>query len=409
MSRGTAPKRSTRHALMLLLAAVAPAGTVAPADWPNFRGPGFSAVVEDAGIQVRWSSRPPVLWKRDLGSGFSSFACVGDRVYTAGTRDGHQVLYALDATRGDEIWSTRIEPAYRERQGGDGPRATPTVSGERVYMMGARGTVLCVDLAGNKVWDRTFSGVPEWGFSGSVLVEGDLAVVAAGGAAGGLVALDRETGATRGSTAGGRGPAGYATPYPFTIDGTRYIAGFLGREAIVVEAATGKEFWKLRWRTSYDVNAATPIFDGGRLFLSSGYHHGAALYKLRKADGGLEGKLIWENESIRAKFQTPVLHDGFLYASDERGLKCVEFATGRVAWSIPRLRHGTLIIAVGTILFVTERGELQMAPASPRGFRPRFKAAYFSSRCWTAPALREGLLYMRDLEGMVCVDLRRKP
>lgn len=386
------------------------AGSLAFADWPQWRGPAHDGISPETDVRLAWTGSPAVLWEREIGSGFSSMAAVGDRVYTCGTKGGSQVLYCLEADSGKVVWEVVMGDELEERQGGDGPRATPTVNDGKVYVLGAFGNLLCVDAAtGRGVWKKKFDNKPTWAYSGSVLVEGDLAVVSPGKQDGGLLALDKRTG--RAVWSAGDGAAGYATPYPFTFRDRRLIAGFLATEIIIVEARSGRLLWSMPWKTSYNVNAATPIYHDGHLFVSSGYGTGCALVKLGVSGGKLTGETVWKNEAIRSKFQTCVLYEGHLYGADEQGLKCVEFKTGKVVWDERRVgrsrtRHGTVLLVDGHLLYLTEAGHLYSAKASPDGFRPRADTNILSGRCWTVPTLHDGLLYARNLEKLVCVDLR---
>ena len=399
---------------LLLLFLLFAAPLLRPDDWPNWRGPNHDGISSEKGLSFTWKSKPKVLWKRELGASFSSFAAVGERVYTCGTGGGKQKLICLGAVDGKPVWEIDIEGELQERQGGDGCRATPSVDNGLVYVLGAKGTLLCVKAKdGREVWRQKFSAAPTWFYSGSVLIEGDLAVVSPGGGDGSLAAFNKKTG-SRVWKAGSDG-AGYATPYPFTFEKTRYIACFSAKEILVVEADDGSVAWRSTWKTSYDVNSATPIYDDGNLFDSSGYGHGCALFRLRKSGGKLTVREVWKNQVIRSKFQTCVLYKGFLFGADEQALKCVQLKTGKLVWRKDRLgasggrgsrtRHGTLTLADGHLIFLAENGQLLIAKASPSGFKPRAGAKLLSGRCWTAPALQDGRLYLRSLDTAVCIDL----
>lgn len=375
------------------------------ADWPSFRGPHHNGISAETGFKKDWKGKIPQLWERNLGSGFSSFAAVGDRIYTAGTKDKQQTVYALNANTGEVIWEKPFEAEYPERQGGDGPRATPTIDGEHLYILGAKGKLVCLKTAdGSEVWSAQYTHMPTWGYSGSVLIEGNMAVSAGGDDNGALIAYDKLTGKVIWKT--GEDPAGYATPYPFTFEGTRYIFGFTGNSALIVEAATGRLAWRQEWITDYAVNAAAPIFHNGHLFLGSGYQTGAAVFKLSKEGERLKGTQVWKSKVLMNKFQSAVLHDGHLYASDQRDLKCVNFLTGEEIWKEKRVPNGTVLLADGQLIVLTEKGELQIAPATPKGYVPTTSVQILDGRCWTLPVLHEGKLYARDLERMVCLDMK---
>ncbi len=376
-------------------------------DWPHWRGPNYDGKSTEKGFEPQWDKTPPKLWEHAIGPAFSGLTCVGGWVYTCGTADKHQMLFCLNADTGDIRWRVPIEKEYRERQGGDGTRATPTFDDGRIYVLGAQGRLLCCDAeTGKDLWDRRFDGKPQWGYSGSVLIEGDLAVVAAGDEHGALVALNKKTGEIVWQTASI--PVGYSTPYPFTFDGQRLIVGMMAKEVLIVDASTGGELCRIPWTTDWDVNAATPIFHDGKLFLTSGYKTGSAVFELARAGNKLSARNLWGDEPSRVilgKFQTPVLADGHLYVSDEKGLKCVEFATGQERWSQRGISNGTVIWADGHLLVFTEEGELQIGKASPDEFKPLTKAELLSGRCWTVPTLYKGRLYVRNLKQAACYDL----
>lgn len=402
--------RNAQYLAMFATAWVSAVGAFA-ADWPNWRGPNHDGISPEKGFRTTWTEPPKILWRAPIGSGFSSFASVGDRVFTAGTKDGQQALFCLDAVTGREIWSLPFEKQRKDGQGGDGPRATPTVHDGRVYMQGGHGLLLCVSAQdGKEIWRKQFSDEPQWGYAGSVLIEGDMAVACGGGKDGSLVAFDRKTGDVIWKCAEDK--VGYATPYPFTFNGKRYIVGFLARQAIVAEAKTGREVWREPWETEWKVNAPTPIFHDGYLFLSSGYSTGCALYKLSARGDGLTGEKVWGiSKVLMSRFQTCVLRDGVLYGSDQsRAFKCVEFLTGKELWHEDGYANATVLLADGHLVVLKDRGKLVIAPVSSKGFKPTGEAEILAggpkrNQCWTIPTLCNGKLFARNLKEAVCVDL----
>lgn len=394
-----------RRPMMMVSLALATGTSAAGADWPNFRGPNHDGISNESGLRVDWKDPIPFVWDRNVGSAFSSFACVDKRLYTCGTQDGKQVLFCLDADDGRVVWQNAFEPEYREPQGGDGTRATPTVHDGRVYILGASGRLVCMDAAtGAEHWSKQFNHRPQWGYSASVLVEGDMIVTTAGRDQGAIVAFDRVSGAPIWQA--GDEPPGYCTPYPFTMDGKRYIVGFTGKSVLIVEARTGREVWRQEWKTSFDVNAAAPIFHDGHLFITSGYDTGSGLFKLRTDGDKLAGEEVWRSKVLLSKFQSAVLHDGKLYASDQNSLACVDFMTGKEEWRQRRVRNGTMTLAQGNLFLLTEEGQLQIAPPSPGGWEPVTAADILSDRCWSAPVIHRGRLYVRNLERVACFDIR---
>lgn len=378
------------------------------ADWPNFRGPSHDGISTDTGFETVWKKPIPRVWDRKIGPAFSSFAVAAGRAYTCGTTDKQQVILCLNAETGELIWQKAFEKEYREAMGGDGTRATPTVDGDRVYILGARGTLLCLNAGdGAEIWRKEFKHEPQWGYSGSVLIEGGLAITSGGKEDGALIAFDRKTGELKWKS--GDEPAGYATPYPFTMNGTRYIVGFTGTSAVIVQASDGAIAARIPWKTDWDVNAAAPIFHDGHLYLTSGYDTGSALFKLGGEGIRLTAAEVWRNKSILAKFQSAILYQGNLYCSDQKALVCVDFLTGKERWRKHRIANGTLVLADGHLLLLTEKGRLQIGRASPEDFVPATDVELLDGRCWVVPVLVNGRLYARDMDRLACFDLRKKP
>lgn len=378
-------------------------------DWTCWRGPQHDGISRQAGITLPWKESPKVLWEVPVGSAFSAVTGVGDLVYTCGTQEEKQVLFCIDAGSGEVAWKKAFAEEVKERQGGDGARATPALDNGKVYIFGAEGTLLCADAkTGEDVWSKKFDNQPRWKYSGSVLIEGDVAVISPGDEDGGLLALDKNNGEVKWKA--GDGVAGYSTPYPFTFQGKRYIACMLAKKAIAVDAETGRLVWSMPWETRYDVNAATPIFHDGYLFISSGYGHGCILVKLEPEGDGLASSTVWESKAIANKFQTCILYEGKLYGADERNLKCVDFLTGAEAWTREEVagdgtRHGTLVLNGDHFIFLSQTGNVSVAKASPEGFDAVGTTEVLTGRCWTVPTIHNGRLYVRNFEKLVCLDL----
>lgn len=373
-------------------------------DWPNFRGPRHDGISAETGLRTTWSQPIPLVWERSVGSAYSSFSCVGDRVYTCGEKDDYQALFCLDADTGETLWTSSFEEAFRNSYG-DGTRATPTVDDGLVYILGGHGKLTCVDAeTGRERWSHKFNNKPTWGYSGSVLIEGDLAIASGGGGDGALVAFDKKTGKVIWKC--GNDPAGYGSPYPFDYGDGRYIAVFTGNSAVIADAKTGKQVGRIPWKTDWDVNAASPIFHDGHLFLTSGYKTGSGLFKVGKEGGGLSFTPVWKSKVLLNKFQSPVLYRGKLYSSDQKAFKCIDFMTGDQHWIQRRLKHGTVVLADEYLYFLTASGELQIGKASPGGFEPETKAKILDGRCWSVPVLHRGRIYARNLDRVVCFDLK---
>jgi len=396
-----------KNTLSIAAASVAVSFTLNAADWNRWRGPDANGISKETGWVDKWpATGPKLLWKAKIGTGFSSFALNQGRVYSMGNENDSDTVFCLNASSGDVFWkhsyAAKLEPKNYE----GGPNATPTVDGDRVYTYSKRGLLLCLDAAkGTVIWSKNLveelkATVPTWGFASSVLIEGDLALLNAGGAG---AAFDKKSGKV--AWFSGTDASGYTTPVPFEAGGVRCVALAARRDVIAVRVKDGKELWRYPWKTDYDINAADPIISGGKLFISSGYNHGGALLDI----SGAQPRLIWENKNMRNHFNSCVLWKGHLYGLDERELRCLAFDTGDLKWSDKSVGKGSFMLADGKLIVLGEKGELMVADATPDAFKPVSRAQVLSGKCWTTPVLSNGRIYGRNAAGdVVCVDVSGK-
>jgi outer membrane protein assembly factor BamB len=380
-------------------------------DWPHWRGPDRNGISRETGWQDRWpSSGPPLLWKGQVGTGYSSFAVAEGLAVTLGNEEDTDTIHAFDAETGKTRWTHAYPSPLGDRFFEGGPTSTPAIHEGRVYVQGRWGDLICLEAAtGKPVWAVNVSKtagarLPGWGFGGSPVVHGKLLLLNVGH---GGAAVDKDTGAVVWKSADK--DAGYSTPLIVKREGGLQCLLASGNSFYAVDPATGAESWRLRWVTSYGVNAADPIVDGDLVFLSSGYNHGGGVFRL-----GAEGPVpVWESKVMANQMNPCVLLDGHLYGvsgdSDKKPLfKCVEFATGTEKWSVPGLGAGGVCAADGRLILLSEAGDLIVAPASPRGFEPSARAAVLGGKSWTVPVLSRGRLYVRNADGDVaCVDVRK--
>jgi len=189
------------------------------------------------------------------------------------------------------------------------------------------------------------------------------------------------------------------------VGGKRLVLLMTAKQLVALHSGSGEVAWQHPWETSYDINAADPVVSGDQVFISSGYNHGAAL--LEVADG--KPSVIWENKVLRNQFASSVLWQGHLYGVDDKELRCVDFKDGKVKWSNPATGKGTLLIAAGHLVALSEKGELMLAEASPKEFKPLARAQILGGKCWTMPAIANGKLYARNAKGdLVCVAVAGK-
>ncbi len=386
--------------------------SVQAADWPQWRGPQRNGISEEKDWLDQWpAAGPKIAWTAKVGLGPSSFVIGGGRAFTLGHADGKDTVFCFEAATGKSLWKHSYAAELGDKFFEGGTTGTPTLAGERLYVLSRWGDAFCFEAASGKiVWNinvqkQTGIRVPDWGFTGAPLVLGRRLILNIGESG---VALDPATGAILWQSADKN--AGYSTPLPVALDGRTLVLMGSSQSYLAVNPEDGKEAWRVRWVTEYGVNAADPIVSGDRLFISSGYGKGAGLFRL----GTSEPEELWKIRTLRTQLNAAILIDGHLYGVDGDttslgALKCLDLATGTEKWAHKDFRTGAVSGADGRLIALSGTGTLLIAPASPAQFKPTASAKILDGKCWTAPVLANGLIYCRTTSGDVAViDVRKK-
>lgn len=379
-------------------------------DWPQFLGPARNGVYSGPG-HVPGAQ----VWKKPIGAGFAAPVVAQGKLILFYRQDGKELVEAWNPATGAKIWTYSYPTAYRDDFGFDeGPRSAPTVDGGFVYTFGAEGQLHCIKLAdGAKVWsDDTHARFKVrkafFGAAGAPLVEGASVLVNVGGPDAGIVAFDKISGKVQWTATSD--PASYSSPIAATIGGLRR-ALFLTRTGLVdLDPANGKVRHSMRWRSRSEasVNAATPLVSGDVLFLSSSYSTGAIALEVK----GSDYKTLWSSDdSMSNHYSTCVIKDGFLYGfhgRQEQGqeLRAVELKTGKVQWSVDGMRAGTVTLAGDYLLVLKEDGELVVAKADPKSFKPSAKQRLLTGLVRAYPALSDGRIFLRSEDTVACHRLQ---
>ncbi len=384
--------------------------TVSAVDWPGWRGLGRDAVTTESGWTTNWpSGGPPKLWEAEVGIGSCSVAVSDGRVFTAGNDDTQDTIFAFDAATGKPIWKHSYAAPVLATQYEGGPAATPTVDKGRLYTLSREGLLLCLEAAtGKKVWSadlvKDLGGqAPRWMYATSPLVDGDLVIAEPGGRGSSVVAFNKTDG--RVVWKSGSEGTSYSSPVAFDFRGKRCVAIFNVFGLVILDKASGKELARHPWKTSYDINAATPIIAGERIFISSGYKVGCALLEFT----GNSLRELWRNKNMHNQFNSCVLWQGHIYGFDEKELRCLDLKTGESKWSQGGMGKASLIVADGKLVIMSEKGELVVAEATPAGYKELARASAVRPRSWVTPVLANGKIYAKNNRGdLVCFDVSRK-
>jgi outer membrane protein assembly factor BamB len=389
--------------------AAAPAPTK-PAEWPGFRGPDRDSVIHGVQIATDWSQSPPVqVWRRPIGPGWSSFAVNGNLIYTQEQRGGDEVVSCYNLRTGEPVWRHRDATRFWESNGGAGPRGTPTLSGGRVYSIGATGVVNVLDATtGAVVWSRNAAKdvnakIPFWGISSSPLVVDDVVIVAAGGKLG---AYDTATGKPRWSGVGKGG--GYSSPHLATIDGVRQVLFISGPGTISVDPGTGKILWQHAWEGGAIVQPAVTE-DGGVLVNTISMNGGLGLRRLAitRNGGAWTAAERWTSNGLKPYFNDFVVHKGHAYGFDGNILSCIDLQDGTRKWKGGRYGNGQLVLLADQdlLLVLSEEGELALAKATPDQFTEVARAPALDGKTWNHPVVVRDILLIRNDHEMAAFRL----
>lgn len=399
------------------------------ADWPQWRGPERTGICTEKGLLKEWpKDGPKLLWDskkvnggQSVGTGFSSMSITQGKIFTMGDRKGEGCVFCLEAGTGKELWKTKIGPS-----GGDGPRCTPTVDGDRLYALTRQGNLACLKVSdGSVVWQKElkkdFGGkmMSGWDYSESPMVDGDKLVCTPGGKEAVMVALNKMTGDViwkcQAPTESG---AGYASIVIANVGGFRQYITLLGPQLglIGVDAATGKFLWNYKRVGNGTANIPTALVKDDYVFTSTGYGAGAALLQLIPKSGGIDVKEVYflAGNKLQNHHGGMVMLGDYIYGGHghNQGLPfCLEWKTGKIVWGPERGPGGgsaAVLYADGNLYFRYESGTMALVEASAKGYnlKSSFKVP-IGGNGWPHPVIHEGKLYLRGADQVLCYDIKQ--
>lgn len=429
-------------------------------DWAGFLGPQANgiAAADETGLLAAWpAGGPPLVWDKAIGTGYGAPSIRGERLVFHHRQEDEEIVESLEAGTGKSLWRYTYPSHFRDPYGyNNGPRSTPLLTSNRCYTFGAEGKLTCLDLASGKlVWQRdTENGIdfniPNafFGVGSSPILEGGLLLAMVGGQPNaGMVAFDPETGKTVWQSVGAKNwegvpmtawpgertlhwqtfekQASYSTPYAVTIRGKRHVLCLMRQGLVSVDPKDGAvnfSFW-FRSVANDSVNAMTPVVVDDQILISGAYYKVGSVLLQVQADGkGV--KEVWRGTSLEQHWNTPVYHEGKLYAFSGRNepdahFRCVDFRTGEVLWdrderwaahttARPNVYgRGSGILADGKLIVVGEGGLLGLFALNPK--EPvelaRWQVPQLHHPCWAAPVLSRGRLFLRSEDHLVCLSL----
>ena len=371
--------------------------------WADFLGPGRLGHYDEKPILTDWPAAGlQRIWKQPVGGGYASFTAANGLAFTIEQRRGEEVVAAYDMRTGRERWTHSWKARFEEVLGGNGPRATPVWDDGRVYALGAEGELRCLEAETGKLfWNRNIladsrAANLHWGMAASPLVtDGKVIVTPGGGSSNSVVAYDKLSGKRLWGSLDDQ--AAYASPALATLGGRRQLLVMTAQRAVGLSVEDGRLLWEYPWVTQEGINAAQPIVvAANRVFISSGYGHGAAVLELTPRGEGFEIRAIWSNTRMKNKFNSAVLHEGYLYGLDEGILACVDVESGELKWKGGRYGYGQLLLASAHVVVLTEEGDVVLVRATPDRHREAARFTALQGKTWNVPAISDGVLLVRN-------------
>lgn len=382
-------------------------------EWPGFRGSDRAARARGPRISTQWESNPPQkLWKIAVGPAWSSFAVAGRFLFTQEQRGAMETVVCYEADTGREVWKQQEEVRFDDPLGGPGPRATPAVSKDGVFTLGATGVLLCLNPAtGAVIWKQDLTKVagrkaPMWGFSASPVLAGSVVIVYAGGPGDkGVLAFDVGTGALRWSAASGNDS--YSSPQVDTIAGESLVLMLSNDGLVFIDPTTGKVRLNYAWKFS-NYRALQPhVLNGDTVLLPTGMTTGTRAIRIAKLNGQFVAEELWTSRNLKPDFTDLVSQKGYLYGSDAGILTCIELKGGERKWKGGRYGKGQVLLLEesGLLLIAGEQGQVVLVAADPAAHRELATFQAIEGKTWTHPVVVGDRLYIRNAQEAACYVL----
>ena len=399
-------------------------------EWPQWRGPGRDGVAVGSKLPDKWPEKMPAArWSVAVGEGYSSPVAAGGRVFIQGREaDGQETCLCFDADTGKRLWRIAYPCAFQppDPRAGRGPNSTPTLDGDRVYMLGLGGMFHCIEVKTGKIlWKHDFAaeywGVektadgddaafPVCGNAASALVIKEQVIIPVGGKkAGAFTAFDRKTGKMLWSALPER--SSYASPVTATLAGTPQIVGFTGLRMVGLSLDKREVLWDFPFAAGFQQTIITPVLWKDVVIVTGEAKPTNAL-QIRREGGKVTQTTLWRNADLSPYMVTPVVFKDHLIGLDQRTrrLTCVEMASGKTTWTSPRLSEFVSVTVAGNrLLVLTKSGELHLIQGDTAAYIPLGKwQVSDAGEIWSSPAIVGGSLYIKDKDKLQRFDVGGK-
>ena len=391
--------------------------------WPSWKGLTLNNHAAFTNIKTDWSGGLELLWDVDYlckGEQSVTWSCPavsGNHLVIPGRHDSVDIIFCLDPIKGILLWTHAFDAPAGNPSYGEGPRATPTIDGDRVYVLSRGGILLCLSLKdGSVIWEKTYIAdlgavVPKWGFAGSPVLFGDKTLIVQVGNTALVYGLDKYTGEILWQS--GPAPASYSTPVVIQHQDKPLLLVVGGQAFFAIDPTTGTDLWQIPWEVKNNINICTPVYSPRHeiAVISSWYRKGSEAVRIDRE----RAVVRWHNNDLEAHQADPLILDDYLYgfsgmsAHNRDKFKCLDLLTGEVQWASSELGSGQFIYVEPYILSVNIKGSVYLSLPSPEGLEVVTKIDQLietdNAKFWTKPVLAQGNLYLRYANRLYCYKL----
>lgn len=402
-----------KYAILFGLVAVFTGLSVSAQNVTRWRGPNGNGVYNETGLLQEWpEAGPEIAWHFDgVGQGHSSPAIANGLIYISGMNGRTGFIHAI-SPQGELKWKAPYAEEFYESY--PGARSTPVIADSLLYIYSGQGILTCMSAEnGEPKWqvnvlDEYNGRNLQWGVTETVVVNDNKVFVTPGGKKHNIVALDRFTGELIWSSPAEGEVSAYATPLLVELPKRKLLVTSTADHIVALDAETGQMLWSHPQTNRYSVHANTPVYHNGRIFSFSGYGHGGVMLDLN--EDGSKAKKVWFNEKLDSRIGGMVLVDGYIYGSGDsnREWRSVDWETGEEQYASRDIGKGAIIAADGLLFLYSERGELALVEATPKGFnlKSKTKVELGNAQHWAHPVIHDGRLYLRHGETLIAYKIK---
>lgn len=385
---------------------------LASPEWSRFRGNDGLSRYTGPVIETNWdASVPKEVWRIPVGPGWSSFVVAGNLLFTQEQHGEQEAVVCYAADSGKEIWASQLKSRFSDPLGGPGPRATPTLADGKLFALGARGILQCIDpITGDLEWTKDISEVasrepPPWGFSSSPLVVGSSVIVHAGGEGKfGTLAFDVESGELKWSESAG--DHSYSSPEQVQFDGSTYVAMLTNKGLKLHNPENGEVALDYEWECN-EYRALQPQMINVDSILLPTQQLGTRLIQMESSESGIKAKELWTSRSLKPDFNDFVVYENHAYGFDGKIFTCIDLSNGERKWKRGRYGKGQVFLLdeSATLLVMSEKGEIVLLKADPSEHTEISKFVALEDRTWNHPVVVGNRLYVRNSQEAACYEL----